>query len=188
MLGPNAKDINVKVLKKIISPISMYRMLFSKMIERSYFYFLRKQYPQRFGSLNYKQFKEFVKKNENRFYQWFLTNYIDVTTKDFKTSRITLKVIQGQIARDEINWDGSDPEDAIVFLIGVDNCNDKDCGSTLREPKEAEKFLVSLGDKSDEAHKTVIGVPLHIALHIFGIVTVISDECKFREKKWEENS
>ena len=86
-----------------------------------YFYFLRYKYPQRFGRLNYKQFKEFIKKNDNRFYQWFLTNYIDMSTKHFKPNVITLLVIQGQIARDELNWDGSDPEDAIVYLIGIDN-------------------------------------------------------------------
>ena len=36
------------------------------------------------------------------------------------------------------------------------NDDDAHCGLGLRDPNQAQRFLNSLGDKSDEAHKTVI--------------------------------
>ena len=149
LLGDEAGPACVKVLKKIVSPISMYRMLYMKMVERVYYFFLRNHY-ERFSRLTYKQFKEYVKNNENTYYEWFKTNYLAPNQKEFKANKITPRIIQGQIVKDDINWDGTDPDDAIVFMIGVNNMGNDNCSSVLRNNVKAEEFL---NDKHSDDHK-----------------------------------
>ena len=153
LLGENAGLACVKVLKKIVSPITMYRMLYMKMVEREYFFFLRNKYPQRFGRMNYRQFKEYVKNNDSTFYEWFKKNYLTPDQKQFKENRITPLIIQGQIVKGNIDWDGTDPDDAIVFMIGLNNINDDTCNEIIFNRIASENFLNALSNKDKKAMK-----------------------------------
>ena len=153
LLGEQAGPNCIKVLKKIVSPISMYRMLYMKMVEREYFFWLITNYSNRFGRLTYNQFKQYVKNNDNSFYQWFKTNYLTPEQTQLKPNKITPLIIQGQIVKGDIQWDGSDPDDAIVFMIGLANMEDEECNSVLRNNEAAGDFLLALSDKHHERHK-----------------------------------
>ena len=104
--------------------------------------------------MTYKQFKEYMKNNERGFYEWFKTNYLTPDQKHFKETRqITPTKIQGMLVKDGIQWDGSDPDDVIVFMIGQENMNNDECSNVLTNKDEAVRFLESLSDKHDENHK-----------------------------------
>ena len=57
------------------------------------------------------------------------------------------------IVKDEINWDGSDPDDAIVFMVGLENMADSDCAAVLTMEEAAEEFLDRLKEKRHPQHK-----------------------------------
>ena len=115
LLGDEADANSVKLLKKIISPIAMYRILYMKMVEREYFFHTLQQ-PE-YANMNYTQFKKYVKNYENKFYTWFKLNYLDQLQTNFKPNKITPLIIQGQLVKDSIQWDGSDPDDASTKLL-----------------------------------------------------------------------
>ena len=115
----------------------MYRILYMKMVEREYFFHTLQQ-PE-YANMNYAQFKKYVKNYENKFYTWFKLNY-------------TPLIIQGQLVKDSIQWDGSDPDDAIVFMIGINNW-EHECGENLRNRASAAAFLESLADKKHPNYK-----------------------------------
>ena len=87
-----------KVLKKIVSPIVMYRMLYMKVVERLYFFALYAS-DNRFKNMTYKQFKQYVKNNDVRFYRWFKDNFLSSDQTHFKQGRVTPLVIQGEIVK-----------------------------------------------------------------------------------------
>ena len=150
LLGDEADANSVKLLKKIISPIAMYRILYMKMVEREYFFHTLQQ-PE-YHNMNYTQFKKYVKNYENKFYTWFKLNYLDQLQTNFKPNKITPLIIQGQLVKDSIQWDGSDPDDAIVFMIGINNW-EHECGENLRNRASAAEFLEALADKKHPNYK-----------------------------------
>ena len=144
----------VKVFKKIISPIAMYRMLYLKMVERAYFFHLRES--ERFKRMSYAQFKQYLKRNENHFSKWFMDNYLTPDKTEIKRARVNAEYIKGQIVKGELNWDGSDPDDAIVFMIGIKNYQDNDCNAALFNNDYATQFLNMLSDKQSPYHKSAM--------------------------------
>ena len=151
----NAGANCVKILKKIVSPITMYRMLYMKMVEREYFFALHAS-DKRFDNMSYAQFKQFIKNNDNSFYRWFKTNYLSTDQTQFKQNKVTPLVIQGQIVKDEINWDGSDKDDAIVFMVGIANMQDGECATYITNDEAAADFLNRLSDKHNSQHKSAM--------------------------------
>ena len=151
LLGQNSGPECIKLLKKIISPIAMYRMLYLKMVEREYFFFLIAS-REEFRNMRYEQFKKFIKNYENSFYTWFKENYLTQDQLHFKQNKITPTVIQGQLVKDGIQWDGSDPDDAIVFMIGLENMGNE-CGQALLNRERAGEFLEALAEKKGADYK-----------------------------------
>ena len=141
----------VKLLKKIISPIAMYRMLYMKMVEREYFFHKRRT-EEEYQNWSYAQFKKHIKNYENQFYTWFKINYLTPDQLHFKPNKVTPRLIQGQIVKDGVQWDGSDKDDAIVFMIGLDNMSST-CGELLRNESRASAFLEALADKKSPEGK-----------------------------------
>ena len=131
----------------------MYRMLYMKMVERVYYFVVKGTRPE-YRNMSYKTFKQYIKNYENSYYTWFKDNYLDQTQLHFKQGRITPLVIQGQIVKDDIQWDGSDPDDAIVFMLGIDNWNG-DLGDYLRSDKDSAELLEALGDKKHPRYKEI---------------------------------
>ena len=142
----------VKLLKKIVSPIAMYRMLYMKVVEREYFFWLIRN-NEEYKGMRYAQFKKYIKNYENKFYTWFKINYLTPDQLHFKPNKVTPRLIQGQIVKDTVQWDGSDPDDAIVFMIGLANLQ-SECGQLLREnDDQASAFLDALADKKSQEGK-----------------------------------
>ena len=120
-----------------------------KGVERPYFFQTIKK--EEYSNMNYKQFKQYVKNFENRFYAWFKKNYLTEDQREFNP-RITPKVVQGLIAKDTVQWDGSDPDDAIVFMLGLEN---GECRRILSNNEDSGKFLEALSDKKNQNNKAV---------------------------------
>ena len=149
--GDGAGANSVALFKKIVSPISIYRMLYLKLVERIYFFFTRESRPE-YANMSYAQFKQYIKNYENVFYSWFRTNYLDQTQKQFKPGRITPLVIQGAFVKDGVQWDGSDPDDAVVFMFGIENMAG-DLADIIRNNGASGQFLEDLKDKKSPNYK-----------------------------------
>ena len=52
--------------------------------------------------------------------------------------------------------DGCDPDDAIVFIVGLENMADDTCAAILRDNDAAEQFLLTLSDNKDQYHKSAM--------------------------------
>jgi hypothetical protein len=147
----------VSFVNHIISPISMYRLLFVKTVLRPYFYTLIKQ-----GSIpnNYKVFKEFCKTHETDFDNWFKDNYLqfDGTSTEphwtFNPKHINVTVLNDVLVNGELNCDGADVEDGLVFLLGVDNFTNDEIRNTfvdlLANEAFAADFLAKLNYKGKD--------------------------------------
>ena len=120
--NPNAGSANIAFMKKIFSPLSLYRVLYMKLVERAYFFLLYQQERVK----TYKDFKKYMKDHKKAYYEWFVETYLTGDRKEnLKPGLISELVIGYNIRHGEFDTDGSDPNDAIVFLLGVDNFKDE---------------------------------------------------------------
>ena len=120
-LGEAVGDDNVKFIKKIASPISMYRMMYLKLVERPYFFLLSEKGTVR----NYEHFKEYQRTHKGAFMRWFYDNYLTGDRlSELRRDKVPFAVIKGTFIKGELNLEGTDPDDSIVFLLGLDNIND----------------------------------------------------------------
>ena len=120
-LGEYVGDENVKFIKKIASPISMYRMMYLKLIERPYFFLLSDKGIVR----NYEHFKEYQRTHKGAFMRWFYDNYLTgPRLSELRRDKVPFAVIKGTFIRGALDIDGGDPDDSIVFLLGLENIND----------------------------------------------------------------
>ena len=124
LLGGNANAYNGQIIRKIISPISMARALFVMLVERFAFYELIYKSNHQ-GT--YEQWKKWKKDNKNRLAKFFFDNFLSPDKKSFN-NRITMLHIASCLCKDEMNFDGSDPEDVLVFLIGTKNLQGDNVG------------------------------------------------------------
>ena len=152
LLGDECGPSCAKLLRKLISPISMYRMLYMKCVERYYFFHLRStgNTPGRY----YQTFKNYVKKHPIAFWTFFKTNLLRADMMGFKENIINDEVIARLFVKDEIDWDGKDKDDAILFLMGGENIMDQDFTNTIRIEGNAADFLEQLNGKDKKAAKS----------------------------------
>ncbi len=139
LLGDECGPSCAKLLKKLISPISMYRMLYMKCVERYYFYHIMNSGGYNGGS--YSNFKKYVKNHPIAFWTFFKNNLLNERMDGFKSNIINDEVIARLFVKDEINWDGQDMDDAILFLMGGENITDPDFTNTIRIEGNAKDFL-----------------------------------------------
>ena len=158
-------DNNFKFLSKIISPISYYRYLYMKLVEQKYFFSLTQspQIARLVGS--YDQFKAYTKKNKATFRTWFIDNILSGARKEkFSERWVSEDTIKDALVNEEIHWDGSDLQDGLVFLIGVDNVQSEGVITTsdgtkfnfidfMISDRVAAMFLDVLGNKKDSDHR-----------------------------------
>ena len=148
LLGSEATPACATLLKKLISPISMYRMLFMKCVERYYFFTLLSLNPSPLPSGKYVDFKKYVKKNPNAFWTFFKANLLTQDMTSFKPNIINDEVVARLFVKDEIDWDGNDKDDAILFLMGAKNITDDNFAMTIRNGQTAGDFLAGLKDSN----------------------------------------
>ena len=139
-LGNGGKfgDNNKKILAKIISPISIYRYLFMRLVEQVYYVALTGSPQTQKLVSSYDTYKKFVSRNKATFRNWFMENYMDARHKyeRFVSAMINEEVIKDALVREEINWDGSDLQDGIVYLLGPANI---DAEFTLVDSNDGEE-------------------------------------------------
>ena len=156
LLGEDAGEACVKVLKKVVSPISMYRMLFMKCVERWYFYELYSMRPSPLKSKDYAGFKDYVKHNPDKFWTFFANNLLGDDKLHWKENIINVDVVARLFVKDEIDWDGSDPDDAIVFLLGLKNLRDHNFTNVLQNAPTAAAWLSILNNKNIQNNSSKI--------------------------------
>lgn len=164
LLSANATDSSATILKKIISPITIYRMLYMKIVERWYFFHLRRGGVD----MTYKDFKQYCKNNPGKFWTFYMENILG-DFEHFKPNIVDDGVVSRLFVKGSIQWDFSDPDDAILFLIGKDNIEDdvftdiiqnegcaKDANGIILTPGNADNFINDLqhGDKATKKTAT----------------------------------
>ena len=169
-----------KFFNKIVSPISVYRFLYLRLIEQKYFWSVKETIATR--NINtYDKFKRFLKENKNTFRNWFLTNIMTGPEKEnFKSGWVSPMAALDVLVKGSIQTDGSDIQDGIVFLLSVANLKDKtpvvftyggeERSLTFRQllidNEAAAMFNAVIGDKKNTTSKV----------------------CKKRIAKWKDNS
>ena len=132
LLGEDATPSCAAILKKLISPITIYRMLYMKIVERWYFFHLRRGEMK----MSYDEFKKYCKKHTNDFWTFYVEN---ILVKDnfnkFKENIVNDDLIGRLFVKDDLDWDMNDADDAILFLIGEDNVNDEYFKQVMKNEK-----------------------------------------------------
>ena len=121
LLDDEAGPFCTKLVKKLMSPITIYRMLFMKCVERWYFYTLYSMNPSPLKKNgDYKDFNAYVKKNPNKFWAFLKTNLLKPDMKAFKPIIIIIIIREVRarlFVKGEIKLDAPDPDDAIITLL-----------------------------------------------------------------------
>jgi hypothetical protein len=117
---------NLNFLNKIVSPISIYRFLYLRLVEQKYFWALIN--TQATKDINtFAKFKRFVKERKAVFRNWYLQYIMTGPEKEsFKDAWVGRQPVLDALVKESIQLDGSDIQDGIVFLIGVANLKDKE--------------------------------------------------------------
>jgi hypothetical protein len=109
------------VFNRIVSPILLYRVLYMQLVLRLYFFTLGKSYPE---------FKYHLKNYPERLETWFTETYLkntngipdlDANNEFISNGRLNFNKLFGQLVDGDLDIDGSDINDAIIFLMGPDN-------------------------------------------------------------------
>ena len=160
LIGGEAGPASVQIFKRVVSPIAIYRALYMKIVLRSFFFTLLDAKKISGDAAHvYANFNEFCKNNPDTLYNYFRTNFLREDQLGFK-SIITPTVINSHMVKGDIDWNGSDPDDAIVFLIGTDNVADSNFMHLLGNNGDAEHFMNDL-QGSDRARKISATKEMH---------------------------
>ena len=140
----------VTIFRKLVSPITLYRVLYMKIVERSYFFELSNK-----GLIkSYKSFKQYIKDHPSKFWSFFAANFLSDDLTTFKDGVITPESVALNLVKGTCQWDGSDADDVIVFLIGLKNIQDAETLAVLTNDGNAEAFNTLLkGAKTKERTK-----------------------------------
>ena len=124
VLAVNPGPSNADLVRRLISPITIYRYLYMKLVLRNYFFQL---IAQEKIDANYHQFEEYLKEHKNQFLDWFCNNFLDSEKgfKSFSDARISDPIIAHNMCKGVLNTDGTDVNDGLIFLVGVDNWIDQ---------------------------------------------------------------
>ena len=129
----NASDLtttnaHVQVWNKIISPITMYRYLYLKLVEQKfYFYIVMKMNdfpfdnPKTLAEYNYtyEQFKKDLKKHKDDYYGWFYARILSGTRKEkFNTNEIKESLIKSNMIEGDADFENNDANDGLIQLFG----------------------------------------------------------------------
>ena len=156
-----------KVLSKIISPITMYRFLYLRLVVQKHFFTLYDD-----DKLNYKEYARMIKlpQYKSEFTEWFFDNIVDVRTGEFNPNMVNEGLIITNLIKDDVDWDGKDFNDGIVHLLGgVKNTKDQKTtvfisgtGSDrvpnyfvdiITDDNAAHELLDILNDRNDPQHR-----------------------------------
>ena len=154
---------------KIVSPISVYRFLYLRLIEQK-FYWCVKQSAATKNINTFERFKKYIRDNKATFRQWFFKHIMTGDRKENLSSAWCGKgAVLDNLVKQSIQLDGSDIQDGIVFMLGVRNLADQepvvfkfkgtDVQTSFRDllinHTTATKFNMVLKDKKDPYSKVL---------------------------------
>ena len=123
-VAPNPNPECLYFFNKIVSPISLYRFLYLRLIEQK-FYWSVKQSPATKNINTFERFKKYIRDNKPTFRKWFFKHIMDGDKKEkFKSAWVSSQIVLDNLVKETIQLDGSDINDGIVFMLGVENLND----------------------------------------------------------------
>ena len=104
-----------KVLSKIISPITMYRFLYLRLVVQKHFFTVYDE-----DKLNYKEYARMIKlpQYKSQFTEWFFNNIVNVKTGEFNPNMVSEGLITTNLIKGDVDWNGTDFNDGIVHLLG----------------------------------------------------------------------
>ena len=155
-----------EMFRKIVSPISIYRALYLRLVEQKYFF---KQCDANGGNpIAYSAFKKYMKTDRGKadFYNWFYKNYLIGDDKgEFNRDVINIDIVcenlvpmrkEGEPVRNvdvllnllgEGNWTNNE-----AFIIDTDG-NSATLKETLKSDKISKLAYTILEDKNHQSHK-----------------------------------
>ena len=157
----NIGGASAEFIRRIISPIAIYRYLYMKLVLRNYFFQL---VDQRKINANYQEFTKYMSEHTNQFFEWFCDNFLDKSKGllRFSDARISDAIVKYNMCTGNLDVDGSDPNDGLVFLVGTKNWfNEEPVGNIGGVPVTfgalflnndlATNFLTILTNRNSEA-------------------------------------
>ena len=153
LLGEDCGDNCSKFIKKIISPITIYRMLYIKIVER--YYYLELKNLQAING--YDNFKKYCKQHPDDLWDFYTTKLLTRTENgkiEFKESKVNIDVICRLFANDGLDWTMKDFDDVICFLISKKNYDDQTFNDILLVDENAKAFFDEYenGTKAEKKH------------------------------------
>ena len=154
------------IWNKIVSPITLYRYLYLKLIVQKHYYRLK---LDRSGNLTYAQYKSAMKRDAAKaeFNKWFWQNCINNKKDGFDKNTVNKGLIDQNLINGNLDLDGSDPNDGLFHLLGgTKNFNDKTTivfvdregrdivfDNIIRDDATAEQLFDILNNRNDPQYK-----------------------------------
>ena len=137
---------NGKFMMKIVSPISIYRYLWMRLVEQKYFFSLRRSPATTRQVQSYKQYKDYVKRHPAELREWFMRVVLDGPKKDkFMSGWVNPAAIVDNMIKGEADLDGSDLQDGLVFLLSPVNLQDAE-PVTWSDTKTKDEVSATFGE------------------------------------------
>jgi len=144
LLGEDCGVNCSKFLKKLISPITIYRMLYLKIVERYYFFELLNKGIIMKNDNSYENYKKYCKQHPDDLWDFYVNKLLVRDTNDtisFKPNIVNMEVICRMFANGALDWTMKDPDDVICFLISKKNYDDEDFNNILLVDENAKAFF-----------------------------------------------
>ena len=154
------------IWNKIVSPITIYRYLYLKLIVQKDF-FMSKHNAK--GNLTYAEYKSRMKRQANKdlFTKWFYTSCLNAEKNGFKTNAVNKGLIDQNLINGDVEESFDDPNDGLIVLLGgKDNFKDQTTvayyledgtpnsfDDIVRNENCAEEFYNILNNKDDPQYK-----------------------------------
>ena len=152
---------NCEFIRRLISPISLYRYLYLRLVEQKFFWSLYKTPEKRHFATSYERFKRYLKENKKTFRGWFEHNVLNKENlAEFNENWVNVDLVLDNLVKNDIDWNGRDIQDGLVYLIGVNTLNEnvmtdgsQKVAHLICNNQLAANFLNQLADKSHTNHK-----------------------------------
>ncbi len=123
--GVGSSPENQYFINKIVSPISLYRFLYLRLIEQKYYWALTASPAFKKDVKTFEKFKKHMKTDAKTFRKWYINNILTGERKEkFKDGWVSSQAVLDNLIKESIQLDGSDIQDGIVFLLSPTNLND----------------------------------------------------------------
>ena len=115
---------NREFINKLISPISIYRYLYMRLIEQKFFFDFKNNPATRSSTNSYEKFKYYMKTHKDIIKKKFYKEILSEDMTSFHTNWVNQEAVYDALVKDDIDWSGADYQDGIVHMLGVKNISE----------------------------------------------------------------